>query len=118
MAYRPHGQAIVDPDNPNAFAICDRCGAQYNHVDLRWQYQWAGNKLYNKRVLVCPNRCLDEPSAFLKTVTLPADPPVVHNARPEYYTIDEAGSFAPNQYLHSPSGAILNGLDGQPILRA
>ena len=27
-------QGAVDPQNPQAFAVCDRCRLLYNHVDL------------------------------------------------------------------------------------
>lgn len=82
MAWRFTGRARVDPDNPKAFAVCDRCGFWYNHVDLRWQFQWMGPQLQNKRILVC-STCLDEPQENLRTIILPPDPEPVLNARPE-----------------------------------
>lgn len=88
MAWRYHGRAQVDPDNPAAFAVCDRCGFWYNHRDLRWQHQWIGPQLHNLRILVC-ERCLDEPSEQLRTVILPPDPVPILNARPEFFAIDE-----------------------------
>ena len=33
------GRARTDASNPQAHAICDRCGFRYNHVDLRWQFE-------------------------------------------------------------------------------
>ena len=50
---RSHGRARVDPQNPEAFAVCDRCGFRRNHADLEWQHQYAGNQLVNRRILVC-----------------------------------------------------------------
>lgn len=89
MAYRPHGRAIVDPDDPRAFAICDRCGKQFNHYMLRWQYQYQGIGLINKRILVCED-CIDRPSQFLRAIVLPPDPEPIFNVRAEPYSIDEA----------------------------
>ena len=78
------GRARTSPKNPQAHAICDRCGGRYNHVNLSWQFDWAGAALINKRILVC-NHCMDTPQQQLRSIVLPADPPVVMNARPEYF---------------------------------
>jgi hypothetical protein len=78
------GKARTSTKNPQAHAICDRCGARYNHVNLSWQFDWAGAALINKRILVC-NHCTDTPQQQLRAIVLPADPPVVMNARPEYF---------------------------------
>ena len=86
---RPHGRARVRAGSPQAFAICDRCGFQYNHVDLRWQYEWTGPSLYNKRLLVC-EKCTDTPNEQLRTILLPPDPTPIINPRPENYTVAEA----------------------------
>src|SRR5574337_401327 len=87
-AWRPHGSAAVDPDNPKAWATCDRCGRNTNLNRLSWQLQWSGNSLLNLRLLVCPT-CLDTPAPFLRTPVLPPDPEPIMNARPEPYSIDE-----------------------------
>jgi hypothetical protein len=92
MSLRPHGKATVDPSNPSAFAKCDRCGDQVNHKNLRWQYEWAGTTLTNKRYLVC-DTCLDLPNPGLKSIILSADPEPVYNARFEPYAIDEANHY-------------------------
>jgi hypothetical protein len=94
MAYRPRGRARVNPDDPRSFAVCDRCGFLFNHSDLTFQHQWQGVKLQNKRILVCEN-CSDKPSQFLRAITLPPDPTPIFNVRPEYYSIDEFGSYPP-----------------------
>ena len=88
---RPHGKAKVSTRNPEPFAICDGCGALYNHSELRWQMQWAGNKLVNLRQLVC-RRCNDIPQTQLRAIVLPADPMPVMNPRPENYRLAE-GNF-------------------------
>jgi hypothetical protein len=67
---------------PRAFAVCDGCGIWYNHNKLRWQFDWAGASLINKRILVCP-RCLDRPQMQLRAIILPADPIPIMNPRPE-----------------------------------
>lgn len=87
MAYASiSGRARTSSRNPQAHAICDRCGMRHNHVDLQWQNDWAGATVVNKRLLVC-RRCLDAMQAQLRSITLPADPPPVLNPRPETYAL-------------------------------
>lgn len=81
MAWRPHGRARVDASDPRAFAYCDRCNFLYNHHTLRWQYEWQGTKLQNRRLLVCET-CYDEPQEGLRVFTLPPDPVPIVNPRP------------------------------------
>lgn len=85
------GHARTSARNPQAHAICDRCGARYNHVDLQWQMDWAGAAMVNKRILVC-RPCLDVPQTQLRSITLSADPMPIQNARPELYAEAE-GDF-------------------------
>jgi len=82
------GRARTSSRNPQAFAICDRCAIWYNHVNLRWQYDWAGASLVNKRILVC-NTCYDEPQQQLRAIIIPADPMPIVNPRVEPYAWDE-----------------------------
>ena len=82
------GRARTSARNPQAFAICDRCAIWYNHVNLRWQYDWAGASLVNKRILVC-NTCYDEPQNQLRAIIIPADPVPIVNPRVEPYAWDE-----------------------------
>lgn len=85
MAYASRaGRARTNPKSPAAHAICDRCGGRVNHVDLSWQFDWAGAGLINKRILVC-DPCMDDQQQQLRSIVLPADPPVIMNARPEYF---------------------------------
>jgi len=74
------GRARTSSRNPQAFAVCDRCGMWYNHVNLRWQYDWRGASLQNLRFLVC-NPCYDEPQAQLRAIVVPADPVPIANPR-------------------------------------
>ncbi len=84
MPWRYHGQARVDPNNPQGFGICDRCNFTYNLVDLHWQYQWRGISLINTRFRVC-SKCMDVPSAFLKAILLPEDPKPLLYPRPNTF---------------------------------
>ena len=74
------GRARTSSSNPQAHAICDRCGFRYNWVDLRWQYDWRGASLRNIRVLVC-DECYDTPQEQLRAIVVPADPTPIVNAR-------------------------------------
>src|SRR5260370_22553299 len=79
-------RARVDPTNPQAWATDDRTGFVGNHRDLKWQFEWRGNRLENTRILVFEP---DEPQRQLGVIILPPDPPSIINARPEQYAIDE-----------------------------
>jgi hypothetical protein len=98
---RRHGHARTDPENPQPFAVCDRCGGLYNHIDLTWQKEWNGKTIYNKRYLHC-ERCLDVPNELNRNLTLPADPPPILNPRPEFYSLNETDYFVTE--------------DGQPLV--
>jgi len=78
------GRASTNPSNPRAFGICDRCGFLYNHYTLRWQYDWAGAGMINKRLLVC-NRRYDEPQSQLRAIIVPTVPVPVANPRVQNY---------------------------------
>jgi hypothetical protein len=82
------GRAKTDARNPRAFAICDRCALWYNHVDLKFQFDWAGASLINKRILVC-DTCYDTPQEQLRAIIVPADPVPIVNPRVEPYAWDE-----------------------------
>jgi hypothetical protein len=87
MAWRPHSHARVQPANPQAWGVCDRCGLYYNLVDLVYQYQWAGPRLQNLRIRVCRRTCLDVPQQQLKPRMLPPDPLPVFDPRPDGWSI-------------------------------
>lgn len=74
------GRARTSSSNPQAHAICDRCGFRYNHVDLRWQYDWRGASMMNIQLLVC-NDCYDTPQEQLRAIVVPADPVPIQNPR-------------------------------------
>lgn len=85
MAWRPHARVQVSAKNPRAAGICDRCGIPINHYKLRWQFDFAGLRLQNLRVLVC-DRCYDAPQRQLGAKILGPDPIPIFNARPEPFT--------------------------------
>lgn len=86
---RPHSHYRVDPSNPRAKAVCDRCGQHWQLSALVWQYEWSGPRLQNLRIFVCPP-CLDKPQINLKTFVIPPDPVPVFNPRPERYVQDDS----------------------------
>lgn len=74
------GRASTSATSPQAHAICDRCGFRYNHVQLKWQFDWRGASLQNIRLLVC-NTCYDTPQEQLRSIAIPADPVPILNPR-------------------------------------
>jgi len=117
---RPQGRASISRTNPQALAICDRCGFRYLRIDLSWQHQWRGTKLQNIRMLVCEG-CLDKPQENIRTIILPPDPIPIVNARPENNVGDDnpmsaigysaiSGTVAPNsQTIGGRIGNLLGG---------
>lgn len=82
---RPHGRARTNPRSPRAHAVCQRCGFEYNLVDLQWQWDWQqGPRLRNLMIQVCPT-CLDVPQENGRTIVLPPDPIPVAYPLPEDY---------------------------------
>lgn len=85
------GRARTDPRNPQAHAICDRCGFRYNWVNLRWQYDWRGASMQNIRLLVCED-CYDVPQEQLRAIVVPADPTPIVNARVQDFVVAETNT--------------------------
>jgi len=83
------GRARVSPSNPQALAVCQRCGIWYNRVDVRDQWDWRGTRLQNLYVLVCPP-CYDRPQPQLRAIVLPADPVPIYRPLPESLKDDES----------------------------
>jgi hypothetical protein len=107
MAYASKaGRARVSSTNPEAQAVCDRCGLWYNFNDLVWQFDWRGSTLQNLRILVCKRTCLDVPQEQLRAITLPADPVPIINARTEQYTPDETDYVGVGQATIDPATGI------------
>ena len=106
---RPHPRrARVDASRPAAWATSDRNGMVGNQRDLRWQFDWAGTQLINKRILVWEDE-LDTPQPQLKTLILPPDPVSIRYARPEPYPIDELWPM-----LYENKSVFPDGFGGSP----
>ena len=118
------GRARTNPRSPQAHAICDRCGARVNFVDLQWQYEWRGASLQNTRILVC-GRCLDTPTEQLRAIIIPRDPEPIINARVENFAVDETDNISflsgattdPGTGLPIPGTTDLATLGGQNVTR-
>ena len=82
------GRAHTSSRNPQAQAVCDRCGIWNQHNKLSFQFDWAGAALVNKRILVCA-RCIDRPQQQLRAIVIPADPVPIMNPRTEPFLSDE-----------------------------
>jgi len=109
MAYASRaGRARTSARNPQAHAICDRCGFRFNHVNLSWQFDWAGASLINKRLLVC-NRCYDEPQQQLRAIVIPADPVPIINPRVQ----DFVGA---SQDTRTTQGNTTDAVTGLPVI--
>jgi hypothetical protein len=123
MAYASRsGRARVSQSSPQAFAVCDRCGFIYNHVDLRWQYDWAGASLLNKRFLVC-HTCLDTPQQQLRAIVLSPDPLPIVNARPQAFSEDETdyatltpGTVDTSTGIPVPNTTVMTTVGGSPMV--
>lgn len=90
---RPHPRrARTNPNSPRAWGTSDRNGMINNHNKLVWQWDWAGQTMVNKRILVSQDE-LDQPQRQLGTIVLPPDPVPILNARIEPYAIDELWPF-------------------------
>lgn len=104
---RPHGKfAVVDPTDPSALAICDRCGKMRNLVDLRSQIEWAGQHLFDIQTLACKDTCFDTPNEQLRTIILPPDPPPVLDARPPNFIYEETGPVQSTLSSNVAQGAL------------
>jgi len=91
MAWRATGRAQVDPNHPEAFGVCDRCGFWWNLNRLRYQFEWRGSRLMNIRLRVCP-QCWDTPFIFAKPIVYPPDPVPVSDPRVQNFQIANNGS--------------------------
>lgn len=123
MAYASRsGRAKTNAGNPQAHAICDRCGFRYNHVDLQWQFDWRGASLTNIRLLVC-DECNDNPQQQLRAIVVPADPLPIENSRIQDFLAAETdyqAVSAPTVYdkttgLPIPSTTVYATQDGQNL---
>lgn len=111
MAYASQsGRARTSASNPQAHAICDRCGFRYNWVDLRWQYDWRGAAMQNIRILVC-KQCYDKPQEQLRAIVVPADPTPIVNARVQDFASTETNYISVSAATNSGGGFVTAGPD-------
>lgn len=100
------GRARTSASNPQAHAICDRCGFRYNHVNLRWQYDWRGASMQNIRLLVC-NTCYDVPQEQLRAIVVPADPvPIVDPRIQDFVAAEQNTRVTSGQNTVDPTTGI------------
>jgi hypothetical protein len=111
--YKPK-LAEVDPENPNMWFRCDRCGFITNHDKGVWQFDFRGTpNPINTRILTCGRpTCLDEPNPQMAPIILSPDPEPVFNARPYPYEASEAS------WLITTEGDVLTTQDGTFISEA
>lgn len=102
------GRAKTSATNPQAHAICDRCGFRYNHVNLRWQFDWRGTSLQNIKMLVC-DPCYDEPQQQLRAIVVPADPVPIMNPRLQDFVTAET------DYITAQSPTTYDAMTGIPV---
>lgn len=88
MSYRFHGRARINPSAPRAVGMCDRCGFVYSLSDLQPQMRYAGTRLIDTGLKVCPT-CMLTPNPHTKTIVPPPDPLPVHDPRPLIFDIDD-----------------------------
>jgi len=102
------GRAKTSSSNPQAHAICDRCGFRYNHTNLQWQYDWRGAALQNVRILVC-NSCMDVAQEQQRAIAVPADPVPIMQARTQDFETAET------DYQTTTAPPIIDPATGIPI---
>lgn len=112
MAWARYTRATASRTDPRAFGTCDRCGFIWNRNQLDWQYQWAGARLQNRVILVCPS-CMDVPQMQLRAILIPPDPVPIDNPRPDPYML-MAQSSTPDGYASGSPNTIAT-QDNDPI---
>ncbi len=107
---RPHPRrADVDNERERVWTTDDRDGFINNKNKMKWQFEWAGSQLINKKLLVSQSN-LDEPQQQLRTLVLPADPVPKQFARPENYVVDET------DWLTTQNGDVIEAQDESLIV--
>ncbi len=103
--------AEVDPDNPNAWSTCQRCGFITNISKMVWQWDFRGTpNPINTRILTCGrSTCLDVPQPQNAPIILSPDPEPVFNARPYPYALEESS------WLLTQDGSVITTEDGTYI---
>ena len=81
MSRWPKDHAEIDPFNPRAVGLCDRCGRVWNRDVLQWRFQWQGMTTVNTGFLECP-KCWCPPDNHARGYRIPPDPLPVNQPRP------------------------------------
>lgn len=104
--------AEVDPDNPQAWGTCGKCGFITNVNKMAWQYAYQGSMVpQNTRVLTCGRQtCLDPLNPQDQPFILPPDPVPILNARPYPYALEESSPLA------TQDGSIITTQDGLDLV--
>lgn len=92
--WNARGMAGINARNPRAVGQCDCCGWTYSLQDLRYQMQYAGQKIINTHFRVCPT-CYDIPSVRQNPYAIAPDPVPVKDPRLEDYAAESKGSRGP-----------------------
>lgn len=112
---RPHGHVRVSARSPQAAGVCDRCGRMFQLNTLIWQWDWAGERLQNLRILVC-EPCLDVPQEQLRARILGPDPVPVLNARPEPFAPTGVNLEQTNFFTNEAVTYRIVAEDGTPLV--
>ncbi len=83
----------VDPNNPEAAAVCDRGGEVVRRSELRPEMRWSGDRLVPTGFLVC-DRHRDRPNPQERARRPRPDPEPVRDPRPMAGTPAGAGAGA------------------------
>lgn len=102
------GRARTSSSNPEAFAVCQRCGIWYNRRELKNQYEWRGAALLPTWLFVCP-RCYDTPFENDRVIVLPADPVPIPLPFPEDF--EAATSTVMSLKLDAPPLTLMGLID-------
>lgn len=87
----PHNlRAPVDMMKPRPVGISDFSGFMFYLDEMVWVFQYAGNRLVNRRMLVGPTE-VDLPAPFLQTYVFGPEPAPLPDARPWHYAQQSQG---------------------------
>jgi hypothetical protein len=110
----PHSPyAPTNPFAPEPVGICDRCCFLWPLAKLAWQHQWAGLRVVNQNLRVCPH-CIDElQENGFRTIHIGPDPTPIEDPRPTRY-VTQSGVPPGNFILDDPGEGLLD--DGKNVL--
>lgn len=90
MTLPSNAHAPISIHRPEPTGCCDRCGFLYPLASLAWQYEWAGPRMFNRKIRVCP-RDLDVPQENgRRTIIIGPDPKPLKDPRPTFWASQSA----------------------------